>query len=433
MNNKLKTILLLSFLAFFLINQAQVGSPYSQFGFGDNQVRGFEQSKAMGGIGIGLRSNINMNSLNPASYTEFDSLSIIYAIGLNTGINRIESTVDEMTRTDTKFGYFALGFKGNSFWGTSFGLTPASNVDYTYMYTDETNENGLINYYLHGSGGLNKVYWGNSFSLSPNLSLGITASYIFGVINRVSTVVFADDWQNADNTKLDRQQNIYDFVFDYGVQYQFDLKKNSKLILGAVFQNKMKMNSKQSILGGTVANAPELDDDYYKDIFYGDLKTVTIDTSGIKGTVTLPHSYGIGFTYTYKDKFLFGADVYQQKWSQIENNNYNSSYNDLLSFRGGMEFTPDANNINYYFKRIRYRLGGHYTQSHLEVKDVRINDYGVSFGFGLPLRNTKTTFNISGEIGQRGTLEQNLLRETYGILSLNISLSDIWFVKRKFK
>jgi hypothetical protein len=57
----------------------------------------------------------------------------------------------------------------------------------------------------------------------------------------------------------------------------------------------------------------------------------------------------------------------------------------------------------------------------------------LSFGLGLPLRNTNTSVNISGEFGRRGTLDQNLLRETYGILSINLSLSDIWFVKRKFK
>jgi len=433
MSNKIKTILLLSFISLVVTSNAQVGSPYSQFGFGNSEIRGFEQSKAMGGIGIGLRSSNQLNNLNPASYSAFDSLSIIYAIGLNTGVNKIESNVDELIRTDTKFGYFALGFKGNSFWGSSFGLAPASSVDYTYMYSSENNENGQVDYYLHGSGGLNKIYWSNAFKVTPNLSLGINASYIFGSISKVATVVFVDDWINADNTKLDRQKNIYDLSLDYGIQYQFDLKKNSKLVLGAVYQNKVKMNTKESILGGTSANSPDLDDDYYKDIFYSDLKTVTIDTSDIKGTITLPHSFGAGFTYTYNNKLLVGADIYMQNWSSIENDNYNASYNNLLSFRGGLEYTPDYNSVNYYLKRVQYRFGGHYTQSHLEVRGTRINDYGVSFGMGLPVRNTRSSFNISCEFGQRGTLEQDLLQETYGIISLNISLSDIWFVKRKFK
>ena len=437
MSNKIKIILLLSFVSLIVTSSAQVGSPYSQFGFGNNELKGFEQSKAMGGIGIGLRSSNQLNSLNPASNTAFDSLSIIYAIGLNTGVNKINSTVDELIRTDSKFGYFALGFRGNKYWGSSFGLTPASDVDYTYMYYNGNSENGEVEYYLHGSGGLNKIYWSNSFFVTPNLSLGINASYIFGSINKVATVVFVDDWIYADNTKLERKKNIYDFTFDYGMQYQFNLKKNSKLVLGAVYQNKIKMNSKESILGGTVPNSPDLDDDYYTGIHEGqygsELKTVTIDTSDIKGTITLPHSFGVGFTYFYNEKLLVGADVYMENWSSIENEDYDASYNNLLSFKGGLEYTPDFNSINYYFKRVQYRIGGHYTQSHLEVRGTRINDYGVSFGLGLPLRNTKSSFNISCEFGQRGTLEQDLLQETYGIISLNISLSDIWFVKRKFK
>ncbi len=439
MINRLKIVLLISFLAVFFNNQAQVGSPYSQFGIGDNSFRGFEQSKAMGGIGIGIRSNDYLNNLNPASYSAFDSLSVIYALGFNTGFNKIESSIDNVMNTDTRFGYFALGFRASKFWATSFGLTPASRVDYTLKTITNNDVNGNIDTYLHGSGGVNKVYWSNAFKINDNLSLGITASYLFGAINKVSTVIFADSltWAQYDNTKIDKQLNINGLTFDFGIQYKFDLKNSSKLILGAVYESKMSLNSKQSILAGTVRNVFDPDASYYKGIYNdqhgSELITTAIDTQDIKGTITLPHAFGFGFTYNMKEKLLIGADVYTQMWSKITNSIYDASFNDLLTFRGGLEFTPDNNSINHYFKRVHYRFGGHYTQSHLEIKNTRINDYGLSFGIGLPLRNTKTSFNISFELGQRGTTEQYLLRETYGMISLNISLSDIWFVKRKFK
>ena len=432
MSRKFKVLLIAGFIFTFFSGYSQVGSPYSQYGLGDNSFRGYEQNKAMGGIGIGLQTNNNLNNLNPASYSAFDSLSVIYAIGLNSGYNYIESSIDNVERTDTRFGYFAMGFKGTSFWSSSFGLAPVSRVDYTYKTTGSNDENGEVDYYLHGTGGLSKVYWGNSFTINDNLSLGLNVSYVFGAINRVTSVVFKDDWVNADNTKMDKQINAYDFIFDLGVQYKIDLKDNSKLILGAIYEPKTNMRSKESILAGTVPNSSELEDSHYKEIFDGELKTIVIDSSDIKGTVNLPSAFGLGFTYSYKKKLIIGADFFHHGWSKIENDFYNATYKNLMSFKGGLEFTPDYNSINYYFKRVRYRVGGHYTQTHIEVKGAQINDYGISFGAGFPLKNSKTAFNISCELGQRGTLEQNLLRETYAIVSLNISLSDIWFVKRKF-
>jgi len=180
-----------------------------------------------------------------------------------------------------------------------------------------------------------------------------------------------------------------------------------------------------------------LDEDFYKNIYPDnssdgtELVSVTIDTTNVKSSISLPHAFGFGATYNHKDILTLGADVIMQKWSDIPNDFYNATYNDLFSVKAGMEYTPDANSINHYLHRIHYRFGGHYTKSQLEVRDTRINDYGLSLGFGIPLRNTGTSFNISFEGGRRGTLEQNLLRETYGIISLNISLSDIWFLKRK--
>jgi len=436
MNIKIKSLLFL-FALFLVISKgfSQVGSPYSQFGFGDNENRGYEQSKAMGGIGIGLRSNKNLNILNPASYTAFDSLSIIYSIGLNSGFNKIESSLEDITRSDAGLSYFSLGFKGNKYWASSFGLRTATKVDYTFKYIENDDVIGETENYFHGTGGLNKVYWSNAFQITPDLSIGINTSYIFGSISKVTTVIFTDtiEYYNYDNTKVKRTQNIYDLSLNYGIQYRLKLNEDKNIVFGLVYENKMKMNSKRSVYGATTLNKSSLNESFYKDIYSDEISEVIVDTSNIKEDITLPQAFGFGFTFNNKDNFIIGADIYKQFWSAIDYDLYNASFNDLLSIRGGLEYTPDANNVNYYYKRVQYRFGGHYTQSRLEVKNTRIDDYGISFGVGLPLRNTKTSFNVSCEFGQRGTLEQNLLRETYGIISLNLSLSDIWFVKRKFK
>jgi hypothetical protein len=50
----------------------------------------------------------------------------------------------------------------------------------------------------------------------------------------------------------------------------------------------------------------------------------------------------------------------------------------------------------------------------------------------MPLGGTFSNINIGLEIGKRGTKYYNLVEENYINISVGLSLSDKWFVKRKF-
>jgi len=53
----------------------------------------------------------------------------------------------------------------------------------------------------------------------------------------------------------------------------------------------------------------------------------------------------------------------------------------------------------------------------------------------MNFENTKTVIaelNLSLDAGQRGTLNNGLLRETYYRVYMGITLSDLWFIKRKY-
>jgi len=79
--------------------------------------------------------------------------------------------------------------------------------------------------------------------------------------------------------------------------------------------------------------------------------------------------------------------------------------------------------------RVHYRVGGYYSNSYLRLQENQIQDYGITFGVGLPFRNTKTSFNLAFVFGQRGTLKNNLIKEKYGIVNLSMTFHDIWFLK----
>ena len=87
----------------------------------------------------------------------------------------------------------------------------------------------------------------------------------------------------------------------------------------------------------------------------------------------MPNSFGLGATYYFKDQWVASLDIIQELWSEIDHDLYNANYKNLLSLRSGFEYTPDANNVNYYFKRLHYRFGGHYTQTQLQINNTQIN------------------------------------------------------------
>jgi hypothetical protein len=101
-------------------------------------------------------------------------------------------------------------------------------------------------------------------------------------------------------------------------------------------------------------------------------------------------------------------------------------------YSAGLQFTPNPTALKNYLNRIQYRLGGYYGNTYHKLHGEQLKDYGMTFGLGLPYKNTNSVFDISFCIGQRGTLQNNLIKENYFSVSLNMSLYDYWFIKRKF-
>jgi len=103
-----------------------------------------------------------------------------------------------------------------------------------------------------------------------------------------------------------------------------------------------------------------------------------------------------------------------------------------MKLSGGLQFTPDKMSVNKYWKLIKFRFGGKFQKSYLQLHNTQLNERSVTFGFGLPLRKTKSEINLSVEMGERGTTNNNLIKEQFFRFQIGLSLKDVWFVKRKY-
>jgi hypothetical protein len=81
---------------------------------------------------------------------------------------------------------------------------------------------------------------------------------------------------------------------------------------------------------------------------------------------------------------------------------------------------------------MQYRLGGAYSNTPLTRNDTQLKEMSVSFGFGIPVRKSRTKYDVSLTVGQRGTTDNNLIKEQFVRFGLSVSYDGIWFVKRKY-
>lgn len=420
-------IVLLFFLLSAVCAQTRVSSPYTRYGIGDLLNNKYIRNNAMGGTSFGFRSPYSVNYSNPASFTAFDSLSFMFESGVGSSITQLKTNTQEHLSNYTSLSYFVFGFPVTKWWGVSMGLLPYSSVGYNIIDTEEMENVGLLNYSYQGAGGFNQFYVGNAFRVK-NLSFGFNSSFLFGSLDKICIVTLPD---SADflNTKVRYSTVTNDFLFNYGMQYQKVLSKKIKMTIGLVYNASTNLNSKQDSLAYrffTGSGNSEI------------IKDTIINSIDNKGLITLPQSIGGGIILEIKnralnDKWIVGADYQMQNWEKYRAFGEDDQLSNSKQVCLGLELTPNMVATTQRWKRAHYRIGFRYNQTYLKLHDTQLNEIGVSFGLGLPLRKSKTTLNFGFELGQRGTTDNNLIKENFVRINFILSVHEKnWFLKRRF-
>ena len=402
--------------------QNTIASPYSRYGLGDLSDMNNAWNLSMGQLSYGLRSPIHVNFGNPASYTSFDSLSFIFDGGFNTKWVQLTSNVESASRTYGTLGYLHFGFPVFRWWRTQIGLLPYSDIGYNVGTAEYEDGVGNIYHTYTGNGGINRIMWGNGFRLTKNLSVGFNFSYLFGKVDVGSNVIYPDSLYYA-NVAVTNSISVNDIYLDYGIQYYGKIGKDLDFCAGAIFAANSRMKAQADYLVRTFFLSND-QIEYYKD-------TVAMGTD-YKGDILLPMMLGGGFTVGKTDKWLAGIDAKWQNWEKYTAFGMEDSLVNSYRISAGAEYVPDINNFNNYLKRIRYRVGFMYQGTYLSLRGKQLSEYSVSLGFGLPLKVIRTNLNIGLLAGTRGTTSENLIRETYIRFILGFSISEKWFVKKKY-
>ena len=405
---KLIPFILLTLSPLFLLSQKNSHHPYSRYGIGEIEQEGFTHHNALGGISAGLHLKNKINYQNPASYTSQDTNSFVFDVGLKTRQNRFSSENNSIERSETAFSHMAIGFPITSKWKSSIGIVPYSSSGYNIETSVESNKTTKF-YRYEGQGGTRKFYIGNAYQIHKNLSLGLNYTYLFGTIQNDSDIGWEDSEQYRHNGLLTQKKQIINtHVFNIGIQYSPDLFKKYDFTLGASYDISPGFNGDN------------------KTTFTNYLDTISTSNSFNED---YPSNLLLGFSLS-NEKILWGADFKYTNWSALSNyNNISDSY----SIHSGFQYTPDKGALKNYLKKINYRVGAYYKNGYFNFNGEKIKDLGITFGLGLPLKNNRTNFNISCQLGKKGTMDNNSIENEYAIINFSITFFDFWFIQQKYR
>ncbi|MEC9209078.1 MAG: hypothetical protein VX762_01470 [Bacteroidota bacterium] len=415
--NKLLSIVFVIFgFSIQLEAQTATSSPYSRFGLGELQQNIFSDFNAFGGTSTALSNTKSVNPTNPASYTSFAPNSFLLSTGGWHQTTKIENATAAQIANNNGFSHLVLGFPLGSKIGASFGMIPFSNTGYEINIRD-TEYNTDKNYY--GDGGISKIYFGGAYELFSSLSVGVNASYLFGGLNRRKQLIYDDE--SFLNSRSNSKINLQGYYYELGLLYKKTLNEYDKFSIGLTANNNSSIRAKKT----------ELIESFEFSGFFEVPKDTFINSTEW-GDVTLPKYISAGISYNKDKKWLFAADYSIQNWAEYSMFHESDNLVNSMRISGGMQYTPEYNSITKYYKRMDYRLGASYSNTPLQFEDNQLKEINVSFGFGIPVKKSRTKYNFSCIFGQRGTTENNLIKEQFVRLGLSISYDGIWFVKRKY-
>jgi len=392
--------------------QEGTSSPYSFYGIGLTKFKGTVENQSMGGLRL-FSDSIHLNLRNPAGYGRLKLTT--YTVGGSHQSTQLKNDQASESSRTTSLDYLAIGIPTGKL-NFGFGLIPFTSVGYKIMNVNEETANRFT-----GRGGMNKVYLSAGYAVTDNLSLGVNVNYNFGNIQRNFTA-----FQNGiqfGTRQIDRT-DLSGFNLNFGLDYQRALSDKLDFYTAATYSPKMDITAKKIRNTATItigANGSEL---------VTSENNITFPDSDL----SLPAQLTLGAGLGGSNKWFLGAE-----YSYLQAEDFNSvtqnqgvSYQNASQYRLGGFYIPQYNSLTSYFNRIVYRAGISFEETGLQINNEAINEFGISFGVGLPAGNNFSNANFGIEYGQRGTTNSGLIKENFLKLSISLSLNDKWFVQRKF-
>ncbi len=422
----MKKIFVLTFISagFFLNAQSIGNSPYAAFGIGDVKYDNTTDMNAMGGVSTAYiwDFNNNFNFNNPAANKNLE-LTTLRVEGTNEN-NFFKSNYNNMnvTKHSSYLSNVTIAFPISSKLKFGFGYQPYSSKKYSSITT--TTNNGITQANLfRGEGALSTIQAALSYQVSPEFAVGLRSNFYFGNIYDINELTYSNaELINGHETK----NKVKTFNFTIGTAYQKKLEKDKKLTFGATY---------------TFGHTGKMETAYTNSTYYyyqGAEKNLVsiVEQKFSSDKHLIPMEFSLGAGYGRDAKWFIGSQLDYKKGETIQF--FGQPFVNQNSYRiaAGGWILPNYNNFRSYFSRIVYRYGAYYEKGNLSINNTNINQFAITAGVSLPFQNSSVNrmsgIDLGIELGKRGTLDNNMIRQNFINLRVGINFADKWFTKRLY-
>lgn len=393
------------------VAQDATSSPYSFFGIGSLNFRGTVENRSMAGLSV-YSDSIHINLQNPSGLAHLKLVA--FSVG---GVHKYvtqETNTEKGNASSTAINYVAIGMPLSDRIGAGFGVLPLTSVGYNLQ-----RQEGDGSQFNSGSGGMNKVFMNVGYRINDNFSVGVDLNYNFG--NIVNSVLLSNP--NVEfATRETNRSNLSGFNFNLGATYRTMLNNKLELFSSVVYSPETKLNSENFRQFASVFIPNE---NFQVDV---DVRDVEIENSNF----TLPYELTLGVGIGQPRKWFVGGEYTTQGASDFSNSSFdldNVEFSSASRYKLGGFYVPRHSAFSGYFNRVTYRAGMRYEDTGLRINNENINEFGITFGVGLPVGRMFSNFNIGVEVGSRGTTNNGLVKENFFNTIISMSLNDRWFIR----
>jgi hypothetical protein len=393
--------------------QSSGGSTYSIFNIGDLRTSATAAAAGQGGVETAMPSPLVLNSINPAGWGDMRYVTLQAAFEFNQ--YKVSTESASQYQNSSRLKEISLAFPFSEKYGGTLGMTvrPYSDVAYrtqnptTVKTSDTTSTTATLTF--GGHGGISLASLGSSFSPIKEITIGAAISRYFGKTTASSAVEFAE---SGLNPSIYENESLYS---GWGGRFGLLVEPAEGIRIAAAMETGANLDREQRQIST-----------------YIDLGRQISDTTSVaNATLSIPPRFSFGLAYQ-TGRFVIGTDASLQSWNSSEMPNARNA----LRLGAGLNRLPNPSLNATGFERWNFRFGGFYEQTYYNVPGGGINQMGVTLGAGIPITtvnslSSNTAMDIALELGTRGTTSSGLTQEMFGKISVELSVSELWFVRAR--
>jgi len=404
---RLFSVIMLLFIYVITFSQ-DVTSPYSILGIGDIDIKEYGRYFSSGGTSIARRTMNGYNSSNPASLTALPLKTMNYDFNFK-GVNArytypTSDTSVGIPSNDISIRRLALAFKINDKTALAAGIKPYSTVNYRFMEENVILDgNSSYRKLIDGSGGINQFYVSLGKTVNKHVSIGVTASWLFGSIMRTTDYFSQSLFLNIQK----KETNFYTGAqIQGGLQYYSNPKRKWVHHIGFTSSISTNLN------GEYVREYTETGEIVEKEILRGK-------------SFKLPITIGIGYSITKNEALTFSMDANYHNWS-YQKVDYTASYtNPNLNISTGIEYSFKQKFNGAFIEKSYLSAGLSYENHYIRIRNNNLSQYAFYLGGGTSI-SRNIFFNGALSFGTKGDKALGQIKENFTQYTIGFTLRDIW-------